>query len=157
HLWDAKLKERFTLGQAEDGPAVDGATTETTGVLPQDLVFSPDGRCLAAAGRSRQLCLWDVARGTLLWELPLQAAQAIERLAFSPTGRVLATLQADHTVTLYEVVSGARRTQLGEADPKHRRVYFTGGGTPLYSVQMRRDAPVCLAWSPNGRYLALAQ
>jgi RNA polymerase sigma factor (sigma-70 family) len=154
HLWDTTtLKERFTLGQADDGPGVNGADTETTGVLPHDLVFSPDGRWLAAAGRNRQLCLWDVARGTLLWELPLQAGQAIERFAFSPNGRVLATMQADHTVTLYEVVSGAERTRLGEADPKHRRVYFTD----VPQVQMRRDAPVCLALSPDGRYLALAQ
>jgi RNA polymerase sigma factor (sigma-70 family) len=157
HLWDAATrKERCTLGQADDDPA--GAVTETTGVLPHDLVFSPDGRCLAAAGRSRQLSLWDVARGTLLWELPLQAGQAIERFAFSPNGRVLATVQADRTVALYEVISGARRARLGEADPKHRRVYFTDGGTsPLCSQQMRRDAPVCLAISPDGRYLALAQ
>jgi RNA polymerase sigma factor (sigma-70 family) len=159
HLWDATtLKERFSLGQADDGPAVNGAVTETTGVLPQDLVFSPDGRCLAAAGRSRQLCLWDLARGTLLWELPLQAGQAIERFAFSPNGRVLATVQADRSVTLYEVVSGAQRTRLGEADPKHRRVYFTDGSRSVAdSVQRRRDAPVCLALSPDGRYLALAQ
>jgi WD40 repeat protein len=158
-LWDTTtLKEKFTLGQAVDGPAVSGAVTETTGVLPPDLLFSPDGRCLAGAGPSRQLCLWDVARGTLLWELPLQARQAIERFAFSPSGRILATIQADRTVTLYEVVSGAQRARLGEADPKHRRVYFTDGSrSPLYSVQVRRDAPVCLAFSPDGRYLALAQ
>src|SRR5262249_17083251 len=105
HVWDATtLKERFTLGQAGDSPAGRGAVPETAGVLPQDLVFSPDGRCRAAAGRSRQLCLWDVATGTLRWELPLQTGQAIERFAFSPNGRVLATIQADRTVTLYEVV-----------------------------------------------------
>jgi WD40 repeat protein len=159
HLWDATtLKERFTLGRTDDGPAGNGAGTETTGVLPNDLVFSPDGRCLAAGGRNRQLCLWDVARGTLLWELPLQAGQAVERFAFSPSGRVLATIQADRTVTLYEVVSGAKRTCLGEADPKRRRVYFTDGSRgPADSAQMRRDAPVCLALSPDGRYLATAQ
>jgi RNA polymerase sigma factor (sigma-70 family) len=158
HLWDAAtLKERFTLGQAADGQDAGGAATEATGLLPQDLIFSPDGRYLAAAGRNRQLCLWDVARGTLLWELPLQVGQAIERFAFSPNGRTLATVQADRTVMLYEVVSGARRAHLGEADPKLRRVYFTGGGTPLFSQQMRRDAPVCLALSPDGRYLAVAQ
>jgi hypothetical protein len=99
-----------------------------------------------------------VARGTLHWELPLQAGQAIERFAFSPSGRVLATIQADHTVALYEVVSGAPRARLGEPDPKHRRVYVTDGSRgPADTAQMRRDAPVCLAMSPDGRYLALAQ
>jgi hypothetical protein len=157
-LWDAATRrERYTLGRTGDAPA-GASTTETTGVLPPDLVFSPDGRWLVAGGPSRQLCLWDVARGTLHWELPLKAGQAIERFAFSPSGRVLATIQADRTVTLYEVVSGAKRTCLGEADPKRRRVYFTDGSRgPADSAQMRRDAPVCLALSPDGRYLATAQ
>src|SRR5207244_742732 len=57
-----------------------------------------------------------------------------------------------------EVASGAKRAGLGAADPKHRRIYLTDGSrSPLYAVQMRRDAPVCLAFSPDGRYLALAQ
>jgi WD40 repeat protein len=158
HLWDAAtLQEKYTLGRA-DGPSVSGAATETTGVLPPDLVFSPDGHCLAGAGPGWQLCLWDVATGTLLWEVPAQVGQAIERFAFSPNGRVLATIHADHTVNLYEVVSGAKRARLGEADPNHHRVYLTDGsrsGADL--VQMRRDAPVCLAFSPDGRYLATAQ
>jgi RNA polymerase sigma factor (sigma-70 family) len=157
-LWDAATRrERYTLGRTGDAPA-GASATETTGVLPPDLIFSPDGRWLAAGGPSRQLCLWDVARGTLHRELPLQAGQAIERFAFSPSGRILATLQADRTVALYEVVTGGPRGRLGEPDPKHRRIYFTDGSrSPADASQMRRDAPVCLALSPDGRYLALAQ
>src|SRR5262249_16998685 len=99
HLWDTTtLQERFTLGRADDGPAGSCTVPERAGVLPPALVFPPAGRRLAAGGPRRQLCLWDVATGTLLWELPLQAGQAIERFAFSPSGRVLATLQADRTV-----------------------------------------------------------
>jgi RNA polymerase sigma factor (sigma-70 family) len=159
HLWDTTtLEERRVLGRAADEPNGGGATTETTGVLRPDLVFSPDGRILAGAGPSRQLCLWDTATGSVLWEVLPQAGQAIERFAFSPTGRFLATLNADRTVTLYEAASGAKCARLGEADPEHRRVYLTDGSWgPLYYVQMQHDAPVCLAFSPNDRYLATAQ
>lgn len=159
HLWDTKTgKERYVLGQATDANINGGVTTETTGVLSPDLVFSPDGHCLAGAGPGRHLCLWDVNSGALLWELLPQAGQAIERFAFSPCGRNLATLQADGTVVLYEVATHLKRGQLGEADSKPRRLYLTDGSrSVLDSLQMRPDAPVCLAFSADGRYLASAQ
>jgi RNA polymerase sigma factor (sigma-70 family) len=158
HLWDtATLKQKYTLAKS-DAPPVGGMMTETTGVLPTDLVFSPDGRNLAAAGPSRQLCVWDVTRGALVWELPPQTGLAIERFAFSHNCRVLATIDADHTVSLYEVASGAKRARLGEPDAKLRKTYLTDGTwSPACAPQMRRDAPVCLAFSPDGRYLAVAQ
>jgi RNA polymerase sigma factor (sigma-70 family) len=160
HLWDTTTgKQRSTLGQPTDRSMVSGDTTsETAGVVPGDLVFSPDGRYLAGSGPRRQLCLWDVARGTLLWEVSPQAGQAIERFAFSANGRMLASIHADRTVTLYEAISGGRRARLGQADPKNRRVYLTSSSDGLVRLaQTRRDAPVCLTFSPEGRYLAVAQ
>jgi WD40 repeat protein len=159
-LWDATTaKERYTLGPAVDAPvfSVDG-TTETTGVVPPDVAFSPDGRFLAGAGASRQLCLWDAATGTLLWELPPQAGQAIERFAFSPNGRSLGTVHADGTVTVYEAATGAKRCRLGEADPNKRRIHLISSSDGLVeSAATRWDVPVCLAFSPDGRYLATAK
>jgi RNA polymerase sigma factor (sigma-70 family) len=160
HLWDATTgKERFTLGRPDDDTRIkDAATIPTTGVLPPDLVFSPDGRLLAGAGHKRQLCLWDVATGSLVGEVLPQVGQAIERFAFSPGGHCLATVDADRTVSLYETATGAKRGGLRGNDRKPRRVYFTNGsGSVVDSLQMPQDAPVCLAFSPDGRYLATAQ
>jgi WD40 repeat protein len=159
-LWDAKGKHLRSLGRVEDGPTflADG-TREATGVVAPDVVFSPDGRSLAGAGPRRQLCLWDVDTGNLLWELPLQAGQVIERFAFSPSGHFLASVQSDGTVTLYEAGSGARRAGFGEADRKNQRVYLAYnyyGKARLTSVT-RRAVPVCLAFSPDGRHLATAK
>jgi RNA polymerase sigma factor (sigma-70 family) len=156
-LWDTTtLKIAHVLGRAGDNPP-GGAVTETTGVLTPGIVFSPDGRWLAAAGPNWQLCVWNVAKGSLLWELPLPVGQAIARFAFSQNSRVLAAVQADRTVVLYEVVSGTQRVRLGDPDVKHRRVYLTDGSRSVADVQMRSQAPVCLAFSPDSRYLAVAQ
>jgi WD40 repeat protein len=159
HLWDtATGQKRSTFGRVPEGPDISGPVTETTGVMPADLVFSPDGRFLAGGGPSRQLCLWDVATGNVLWQVLPAAGESIERFAFSPGGHVLATFNSDRTLTLYEVLSGTQRGRLGEPDKKNRRVYLTDGSTSIgNAVQMRHDAPVCLAFSPDGRYLATAQ
>jgi hypothetical protein len=62
-------------------------------------------------------------------------------------------------VTLYEAASGARRALFGREDRKARRVYlaYDNYGKPRLSQATRRAAPVCLAFSPDGRYLATAQ
>jgi WD40 repeat protein len=160
HLWDATTgKERYTLGRPDDDTRIkDAAATPTTGVLPPDLVFSPDGRLLAGAGHKRQLCLWDVATGSLVAEVLPKTGQAVERFAFSPNSYCLATIDPDRTVSLYETATGAKRGGLRGNDRKPRRVYFTNGsGSVVDSLQMPQDAPVCLAFSPDGRYLATAQ
>jgi RNA polymerase sigma factor (sigma-70 family) len=147
---------RFTLAQATDRMDFGAYTlNEVTGVVPAHLVFSPDGRSLAGAGATRQLCLWDATTGALLWQLPPQSGAAIERFAFSANSLCLATLNADYTVTLYESVSGAPRGRLGEADPKKRTVHVTSSISDF--MQMRRDIPVCLAFSSDGRYLSTAK
>jgi WD40 repeat protein len=157
HLWDAAtLEERCTLGKT-DRPDIDAsALTEVKGVVPADLVFSPDGGRLAGAGPTRQLCLWAVPTGALVWQLAPEAGPAIERFAFSANGLCLATVNADHTVTLYDAATGARRGRLGEPHPNKGSVHLARGGRQDF-MQMRRDVPVCLAFSPDGRYLATAK
>ncbi len=157
HLRDATTgQKRYTLGQASDRLEMDTPVlTDVTGVVPAHLVFSPDGRWLAGAGQTRQFCLWDVATGTVLWQLPTESGPAIERFAFSANSLCLATVNADHTVALYDALTGAKRGRLGEADPKKRSVHLERCTRDF--MQMRRDLPVCLAFSPDGRYLAMAK
>jgi WD40 repeat protein len=158
-LWDATGKHRCSLGRLDEGPRfVADGTREAAGVVVPDLVFSPDGRCVAGAGPRRQLCLWDVDTGNLIWEQPSHAGQVIERFAFSPSGHMLASVQADGTVTLYEASGGAKRDRLGEVDRKNQRVYLTYDYYGRVRLQTtRRVSPVCLAFSPDGRYLAMAK
>jgi RNA polymerase sigma factor (sigma-70 family) len=159
-LWDAAGKHLRTLGRAGDGPTFSAeGLREPAGVGTPDLLFSPDGRCLAGAGPRWQLCLWDVDTGHLLWESLPRSGQLIERFAFSPSGHLLASIQSDGTVTLYEAASGARRAHFGEANRKNQRVYlaYENYGKVRMSEATRQAAPICLAFSPDGRYLATAQ
>jgi RNA polymerase sigma factor (sigma-70 family) len=158
HLWDAAGKQRHTLGRA-DGPTFSAlGVTEATGVVSQDLAFSPDGRFLAGGGPKQQLCLWDVSTRDLLWRLPLEAGTAIERFTFSPDGNVLATIHADGTVSLLETLTGSERARLGETDLTTRKVHlvFMNGGK-VAPVETRRANRACLAFSRDGRYLAVAR
>jgi WD40 repeat protein len=163
HLWDVATQKRrytlpYTLGPDEEPKGTgDNSMTEMTGVVSRELVFSSDGRLLAGTGLRSQLCLWDTTTGTLRWELTPQTGQVIERFAFSPDGRVLAGLNADRTVTVYDTAGGAERGRLGDPDPKRRRVHLTNHYDVPESTPERRNPPVCLAFSPDGRYLAVAQ
>jgi hypothetical protein len=71
---------------------------------------------------------------------------------------MLASVQTDGTVTLYEASSGAKRAQLGEADQKNQKIYLSHDYYGRARVHpTRRTSPVCLAFSPDGRYLAMAK
>ena len=88
-----------------------------------ELVFSPDGKKLAAIARSTtQLYLWDVDTGTLVQTLPL--TQPVTQLRFSPDGDWLATVggsrsnpSGNQTLSLWDVATGRQVAQLTQDWP----------------------------------------
>ena len=64
------------------------------------LAYSPDGRSLAVAGKTRTIRLWDPVTGQELLTLDGHKAQ-VNGLAFSPDGSVLASCSHDGAVRLW--------------------------------------------------------
>jgi WD40 repeat protein len=117
------------------------------------VVFSPDGKVLAASGRrSASICVWDITldntpqrwngrhiteRFSRWWVVrSSEGSFGGGVLAFSPDGTVLATGSSSDSVRLWEVTTGR---QLGQFDTRLRGYEYE---------------TTALAFSPDGRQLA---
>jgi WD40 repeat protein len=161
-LWDvATRKGRATL------PGPDAYPEDWT------VVFSPDGKTLAAAGvASGEIRVWDVAGGR---ELAVLAGDQdhVRCLAFSPDGGTLASGGRDGTLRLWDVAGHGGRTLCDKGRPikcvafccdgktlatvadasNAIELWDVAGGKPRATLR-GRDKLYHLAASPDGRMLA---
>src|SRR5262249_28042187 len=107
------------------------------------VVFSPNGRLLAAPGKDNTVGLWETATGQLFGQLSGPKPQekgdqpSVRFLVFSPDSTMLATSSnEDDKIHLWEVASGKEISQLGG-----KPIQYGLNGWPL-------------AFSPDGRILA---
>jgi RNA polymerase sigma factor (sigma-70 family) len=113
------------------------------------VAFSPDGTVLATSMiLFHGIRLWNPATGELLREIEGGATD----LAFSPDGEVLAVRNkpwlgppVEPTLILYEAATAKERRRFRAGEPS--------SVIPRYHGRSLRD----LAWSPDGRFLAMGQ
>ena len=102
------------------------------------LAFAPDGRSLALASYGPRVRVWDLQAGE---DRVYQGYGPLTTgVAFSPDGRSLAAAAADRFAFTY--AGGARVWDLSTGEPRWGRPQGQGGS-------------LSLAWSPDGRTLAL--
>ena len=123
------------VASSPDGknPAGDAGTPTIQSRLP--VVFSPDGKTIAAGTDDGTIELWDAAaaatRGRILIDFHNQSA--VRELAFSPDGKTLASSSHfGQAVSLWDVATG----------------YL------LRTIKGHTEGITCIAFSPDGVHLA---
>jgi tRNA A-37 threonylcarbamoyl transferase component Bud32 len=91
----------------------------------ESMVYSPDGRSLAASGRDGVVWLWDVATGACRERLDLQAG-CIHMQQFSPDGKMLAAATALGAVLL-DLNPLRRRTATAAPEEVHSVTFSPDG------------------------------
>ena len=168
----------LVVGYDIDVDLLDGHTGKVQGRISlgdkiEQVVFSPDGRFLAAAGRDGTVVLTQTSTGREVRRFRLTGHTS--DVAFSPDGRYLAAADDHGTVVLVDIVEAQVRFQT-EMEKAVWDVSFSPDGRRLaaassssgYSTVILVDVPggrktlrlLAGAWvnrvhfSPDGRYLA---
>jgi len=115
------------------------ANLDSTGMVVDDVAFSPDGKTLAV-GSARSVQLWDVGSRSVLTTLTSTGLHLC--VAFSPSGKILAVGESDTgIVDVYDISSRTMIATLSSPFPAANATY--GWGAPWF------------AFSPDGRTLAV--
>jgi len=99
------------------------------------LMFSPDGKSIAAAYDDHTIKLWDIASGDCLKTLEGHE-DCVRAVAFSPDGSRLASASLDHTIKLWDIASGdCLQTLRGHGDWVIA-VTFSSDGSSIASASL---------------------
>jgi RNA polymerase sigma factor (sigma-70 family) len=119
-VWDLATKEPRTFFRSDAGRIM-------------SVVFSPDGKTLAAAGRNGEVRLWDVTTGKERACFHEDNC-CVNSVAFSPDGKTLASGSNDGTVKLWDLASGRVESRLKGHTARVKAVAFSPNGRILATV-----------------------
>ena len=168
----------FLLGLAATSPlyALELKLRHTLACHADHVVFSPDGKTLAAVGGSGEIKLWDLATGKSTAISTGREGKEGWPVTFSPDSRTLALLGKGGTIELRDLANGKPITTLvGHADRVYALAFGSSGKIvasvehdkinlwdlattkiiATYKVDAAKYVGVeYLAFSPDGKFLA---
>jgi RNA polymerase sigma factor (sigma-70 family) len=129
-----------------DDPLPEGAiarlgTTRFQDICLYTVVFSPDGKSIAAGSAGRGLSLWDAATGKQV--RPFNRAHQFSTIAFSPDGKTL--VAAGAVVALYDVATGEVLRNLGDGKLPSLAAAFAPDGKAVATADFNGDI---VLWDP---------
>jgi RNA polymerase sigma factor (sigma-70 family) len=95
-----------------------------------DLRLASDGTALFAAGRGKDVSVWDIEKGARARTIPLGTSKYARQLAVSPDGKQSA-LATNKSVLLLDTATGAEIKQFPGHEPFVHGLHFTENGKKL--------------------------
>ncbi|KAI1110869.1 hypothetical protein F5Y14DRAFT_454596 [Nemania sp. NC0429] len=138
-LWNAN--EGTALRSLGDG--------HTRGIL--SLVFSRDGNTLISASSDYTIGIWHVHSGKLLCKLEGHS-DWVRDVKFSPDGHFIASASDDNTVKIWDITESLNNKAIAEKDGSTNTEPMIQ--TRCTTLSKHADYVYCVAFSPNGQYLA---
>ncbi len=154
NLWDVSTGAHLRTIGKDGEPVLSGGrvSIDTAGARTPAVVFSADGRLIAAVGDRKQVGLWDATTGAAVCEV----AAAAVAFTFAANGQVLAVLTADGSVTGYEVATGEKRytfkSATNSAEPLQGQL--GGGAMSVTAFTRGQAAGGGVGFSADGRLVA---
>lgn len=98
------------------------------------VVFSLDGRLLAAVEANGKVTVWSVSAQKLLFSLDKK--KGADQLAFSPDGKTLAGASEDGFLTTWDAQTGKQRTRIHRVrgEPVPLEIRYSPTGKSLYAI-----------------------
>jgi len=158
NIWNATTGEHVrTIGQ--DGePVFSGGRVmlDFSGMQTPAIAFACDGRLAAATGDKKQLCVWDVATGSLLCEFSTPERALGVAFGFSADGHVIAMLLASGATAAYEIATGEKRFEtksVGDAASPARPREMMGGAMAANALGRGNANGGAIGFSRDGRFV----